>query len=209
MNYRRGDNQDIITLSIERPHPSAPEPDPLTPQQKSRAIVSAFLKLAAFGCALFTVALLAVTAFLTYRLHDILTTRPHAQAEVQSTEIYSKQIEVNTPDQASRTTTFYGFRCVVDYTAASRPYESQVDIGYQRSDRSDMASWSTRIQPGDHVEIAYKPDDPAHIYFAGDFTTAYAPALFLVRYTAWLLTISALAAAIAHRLRLPNSNQPT
>jgi hypothetical protein len=32
---------------------------------------------------------------------------------------------------------------------------------------------------------------------------AYAPALLLVRYTAWLLTIGALAAAISHRLRLP------
>jgi hypothetical protein len=64
-----------------------------------------------------------------------------------------------------------------------------------------MSSWSTRIQPGDQVEVAYGPSNPTHIRFAGDFTTAYTSALLVLRYVAWLAAVGALTFLISRKLR--------
>jgi Protein of unknown function (DUF3592) len=201
MTYWIGEHADLVTLSGEgRPY-STPTPDPLTPQQQSRAAIAAFATLIAFGCTLCTAVLLAFTAWFTYRLHDTLTTWPHTQAEVLHTEVYSQRIDATRPYSQSPRPTVYGFRSQVSYSVASHPYQSPVDIGYQKSDPSDLSSWSSRIHPGDRIEIAYSPVDPTHIRFAGDFLTAYAPALLLLRWVAWLVAIGALAAIISRKLR--------
>jgi hypothetical protein len=211
MTYWIGEHADLVTLSGEgRPY-SVSTPDPLTRQQQSQAAISAFAKLIAFGCALSTVVLLIFTAWFIYRLHDTLTTWPHAQAQVLSTEIYSQLVDLNLPNRQSPRSTVYGFRSQVSYSIDSQTYVSQADIGYQRGDRSEMSSWYTRIQPGDRVEIAYSPSDPTHIRFAGDFSTAYAPALLLLRWIVWLTAIGGLMLVVSRKLRLPipeDSPQP-
>ena len=203
MTYWIGEHADLVTLSGEGRPSFAPDPSPLTPQQQSRAAVSAFVKLIAFGCALFTVVLLLLTAWFAYRLHDTLSSRPHTQAQVLSSEIYTQQATVGGRQGTTIRSIVYGFRCNVSYSVASVPYVSQADIGYQNGNRDDMARWSQRIHRGDRVEIAYAPSDPTHIRFAGDFTTAYAPALLLLHWIAWLVVIGALAAVISRKLRLP------
>jgi Protein of unknown function (DUF3592) len=208
MGYWIGEHADLITLSGEgRPaFAPDPDPDPLTPNQKTRATISTLARMLAFGCALFTVILLTLSAWITYRLHDILTSWPHVQAQVLSSEIYSQSVTIGGPNGSITRSTVYGFRCNVSYSVAARNYQSQVDIGYQNGDRSEMVSWFGRIPRGDRIEIAYSPKDPTHIRFAGDIATAYAPGLLLLRYIAWLAAIGALMFLLSQRLRLPSSD---
>lgn len=203
MPYWIGEHADLVTLSGEgRPYPTS-TPDRLTPQQQSQASISAFAKLIAFGCTLCAAVMLTFTAWYIYRLHDTLTTWPHAQAQVLDAEVYSQRIDLHLPHSQSPRSTVYGFRCTVAYSVASHPYQSQADIGYQKGDTRALAAWRDRIHPGDQIEIAYAPTDPTHIRFAGDFTIAYAPALLLLTWIAWLAAIAAMAAIISHKLRPP------
>jgi hypothetical protein len=170
-----GEHADLVTLSGEGRPSFAPEPDPLTPHQKAQAAFSAVLKLGAIGCAIIIFALLILSGLIAYRIHDILATWPHTPAQVQSGQIYAKQISIYNRHQPYSTSTVYGFRCTVSYSVASHPYESQADIGYQKGDTVEMTEWRNRIPPGTQIEIAYNPAQPATIRFAGPFTTAYAP----------------------------------
>jgi hypothetical protein len=198
-----GEHADLVTLSGEgRPY-SVPTPDPLTPKQQSQAAVSAIAKLIAIGCALCTFALLILTTLIAYRLHHILTTWPHTQAEVQTSEIYSQTIDTYRRHQPYATNIVYGFRCTVAYSVASHPYASQADIGYQKGNTIEMTEWHDRIPPGSNIEIAYNPADPTTIHFAAPFPTAYAPALLLVNYIAGLTALGALMLVVSRKLRLP------
>jgi hypothetical protein len=202
MTYWIGEHADIVTLSGEGRPTSSPCPDPLPPQQKTRAAVSGFLKLAGYLGGVFAVALLLLSAYIGYRVYDLLSAWPHVEAEIASCEVYPQNVSVNT-SRSHPHSTVYGFRCAVSYTAASQTYQSQADIGYQKSDPLDMTRWSTRYYHGVRVPIAYKPGDPTHIRFAGDFTTAYAAALVTFPFAAGLFVACVLMIVVSRKLEPP------
>jgi hypothetical protein len=202
MTYSDGENSDLVSLSLE-PRPAPPNPAPLTPGQQTQAAFSAVLKLLALGCALFTVALLLLSAWFIVSLHHTLAISPHVAARVLSTQVYSKDVRIGGNKGRVSPATVYGFRCTVIYQVASIEHQAEADIGYQKSDQSEILRWSDRIRTGDQIEIVYSPSEPSRIRFAGDFTIAYAPALLLLRWIAWLAAIGALAAVVSKKLRVP------
>jgi uncharacterized protein DUF3592 len=198
-----GDYSDLTSLHLgPRPKP-APAPPPLTPEQKTRSTIAGLLKLLYLICAAFTVLLLLLFVLVTSTIFIALASNPHTQAQVVATEIYSKTVDTSTPENGAAHSTVYGFRCTVSYSVASHPYQSKADIGYQTGNERAMAAWQSRIQAGDQIEIAYDPTAPTHIRLAGDFTTAYAPALMLLHWIAWLAAIAALSKVISRNLRPP------
>lgn len=202
MDYSTDERSDLVSLSLE-PRPVPASPDPLTPSQKSQAAFSAVLKLIALGCAFFTVILLLLSAWFILGLHHTLATRPHATARVLSTQIYSRDLRISGNRGVASTSTIYGFRCTVVYQVAFIDHQAQADIGYQKGNEAEIQRWSDRIRAGDQIEIVYSPSDPSRVRFAGDFTIAYAPALLLLRWIAWLAAFGTVAAVLSKKLRPP------
>lgn len=198
-----GDYSDLTSLHLgPRPKP-APEPPPLTPEQKTRSTIAGLLWLLSRICAVFTVLLLLVSVVFTSVIFIALTSSPHTEAQVLSAETYSKDFDGGSTESGPVRSTVYGFRCTVSYYIDSHSYQSQADIGYQTGNERAMAAWQNRIRAGDEIEIAYDPTNPTHIRFAGDFTISYAPALVLLRLILWLAAVGVLAHVISQKLRPP------
>jgi hypothetical protein len=211
MTYRIGDNADLITLSGEgqpRPEPlSDPPPPPPTAGRQARGVLCALLIMIGFGGTLFGGLLLLFGFYSMCHTFVSLQSYPRADATIKACEIYSKLIDTSTPEATHRSTV-YGFRCNVSYSptpqGSSTPggeTQAVADIGYQHSDRGDLARWPERYYAGVHTQIAYKPFDPTHVHFAGDFVSAYAAPLGLLRFTLELLFVCGLALFAGQKLR--------
>jgi hypothetical protein len=212
MTYCIGDNADLITLSGEgqpRPEPLPyPPPPPPTAGKQARGVACALLIMIGFGGTLFGSLLLLFGLYSMCHTFVSLQSYPRADATIRACEIYSKLIDTSTPEATHRSTV-YGFRCNVSYSpaaaqGASTPggeTQAVADIGYQHSDRADLARWSERYYAGMRTQIVYKPSDPIHVHLAGDFTTAYAAPLGLLRFTLKILLVCGLAFYAGQKLR--------
>jgi hypothetical protein len=213
VTYRIGDNADLITLSGEgqpRPEPlSDPPPPPPAAGRQARGVLCALLIMFGFGGTLFGSLLLLFGLYSIGHTFVSLQSYPRADATIKSCEIYSKLIDTSTPEGATHRPTVYGFRCNMSYSPAAQQSASTLasetqavaDIGYQQSDHADLTRWSERYYAGMHTQIVYKPSDPTHVHLAGDFTTAYAAPLGLLRFTLRILLVSGLAFFAGRRLR--------
>jgi hypothetical protein len=94
-------------------------------------------------------------------------------AEIVNSAVYSELLQSNTRSQ-TRPSSIFGFHCTVRFQANGRPYESQADIGYKKSARSEMIDWCQRFSSGSHTTIAYDPGNPSRVKLAEDFQTSYA-----------------------------------
>jgi hypothetical protein len=213
MTYRIGDNADLITLSGEgqprpEPFPDPPPPAP-TAGRQARGVLCALLIMIGFGGTLFSSLLLLFGLYSMGHTFVSLQSYPRADATIKACEIYSKLIDTSTPEGATHRSIVYGFRCNVSYSpaavqGASTPgseTEAVADIGYQHSDHADLTRWSERYYAGMHTQIVYKPSDPTHVHLAGDFTTAYAAPLGLLRFTIQILLVCGLAFYAGRKLR--------
>lgn len=203
---------DFISLSIEPRHKRErlmleslhnSSPSRLT----FRGLASTLLIMCGAGGILFSLLFLPFSLFFGYRVYAALHSWPHVDAEVNACEVYPKIISVSLLHAASQPSTVYGFRCHVTYSAASASgdpqiYRSVADLGYQISNRGDMARWSERFYPGVHTTIAYSPGNPTHVGFAGDFTAAYAAPLRALRFAVEILAVCLFFFFLGNKLRI-------
>jgi hypothetical protein len=173
-----------------------------------------------FGGMFVGTVLVALTLYSSYRTYAALHTWPRADAEIKACELYSKLVTTaNGPEGSTTSSVVYGFRCTVGYSAAPSPagptslphlaettsanmrnYQSVADIGYQSSNRHDLARWSERFYEGSHTTIIYQPTDPTRIRFAGDLDAAYAAPVRAVVIAAGLLLVSLLIFTLGRKL---------
>jgi Protein of unknown function (DUF3592) len=219
MSYEGQD--DLITLSIERRHKfEAPTPIP-SPRRTAKAVVSATMIFLGFGGIFFGSLLTPLTLYSGYKTYDALHTWPRADAEIKACEVYSELVAAtNGPESSTTSSRVYGFRCTVRYSADSisarstslpdpaettstgtRNYQSVADIGYQSSNRGNLARWSERFYEGRHTTIIYQPSDPTRIRFAGDLDAAYTGPIRAVLIAAGLLFVSLLIFILGRKLR--------
>jgi hypothetical protein len=216
MSYEGQD--DLITLSIERHHkPGPPTPIP-TPQQTATAVVSAVMILFGFGGMLLGLLLLPLTLYSGVRTYQAQHSWPRADAQIRACEVYPQLVTTaNGPEGTTTSSRVYGFRCTVTYSiseeskslaeptettsAGIRTFQSVADIGYQSSNRNNLARWSQRFYEGGHTTIIYQPGDPARIRFAGDPDAAYAGPVRAVVIAAGLLLVSLLIFTLGRKLR--------
>lgn len=204
---------DFISLSIEPHHKSerlTPEPHirddrapERTQEEKLRFTISCVLLFLGYPVAFFAALLALLSAFSFYGTHNLLDHWPHVIAEVNSCDVYVSR--ANETDARLHSSFVYVFRCEVIYGSQSLPQHAVADIGYQTSSRGEMwTQWSNRIHRGDHVEIVYDPSNLERANFAGDFSTAYAVALHLLKIDLWVGMIALLMIFLGRRLR-PNA----
>ncbi len=101
----------------------------------------------------------------------------------------------------TRRSPIFGFRCTVRFRANGRFYESQADIGYQKSARDEMNDWYRRFPEGSHTTIAYDPANPGRVKLVEDVWTSYAGPLVSLQYAAWLLLFGLPLLLISRRRR--------
>jgi hypothetical protein len=121
-------------------------------------------------------------------------------AEIVNSAVYSEFLQSNTRSQ-SRPSPIFGFHCTVRFQSNGRPYESQADIGYKKSARSEMIDWYQRFSSGSHTTIAYDPGNPSRVKLAEDFQTSYAAPLATLGYAGWLLLFGLPMVLISGKLR--------
>jgi hypothetical protein len=155
---------------------------------------------------LFGLCFLALDSYIAARLYYRLSTLPHAEAEILHGEIYS-QVTHLVADTASANPV-YGFRCSVRFPVGQQMRTSQVDIGYQESNRAEMWDWYSRFPTGTRAMIAYDPADPSRVLFAGDFTTAYARVFCTLWLFGWITFAGLLAVWLSRQLMPPPPAQP-
>src|SRR5579863_9953087 len=161
---------------------------PSTPaKQAPPATISGLLQRLSLFAGMFSVALTLLSAYGLYQIRAALGTWTKVQAEVISSEIYSRQVHFTNSHQAGQLSTVYGFRAGVAYSAGQHSYRSQADIGYQKGNRGDMLRWSNRYHPGNRILIAYDPSDPNHVRFADDIAAAYALPLGMIKLATFFL----------------------
>jgi hypothetical protein len=193
---------DLILLSIAESRPTPPPLENVATEQKPQATISAGLRVFGylFGVISAFLVLLSLVGF--YSVYLVMKTWPQADAEILSSQIYSKQIDYNS-DHGPHTSTVYGLRCNLRYAAASQAYNSQADLGYQNSSRNTMLEWQKRLPRGNHVPIVYDPSDPSRVHFAGDFSIAYAAPLRFFRIFVIALVICILLNLLGRSLQPP------
>jgi hypothetical protein len=177
-------SQELTQLGIERrTPPPLPLPAPLSTDEKLKALVGAFATMAGYGLTFVAFLLLLLGAWFACSQYSLLRSWGRADAEVISGEVYS-DFTRDTNGQA-QSKPVYGFRCTVRFQANGRLFESQADIGYKNSAKSEMIDWYLRFPSGSHTTIAYDPANPNGVKLAEDSQTAYAGALTILRNAAW------------------------
>jgi hypothetical protein len=156
-----------------------------------------------FGFFLTTAALgaLVVSGLMALTQYNLLSSWARAQARIVSSELYSTQYWAN----GARSTmgywhTSYGFRCIVEYTANGRRYESTADLGLRTTGVGAVARWPERLPPGTSVVVAYDPADPTQVRLAGDYRMTYAKALIGMPMEPWMLLAGVTLLSISRRL---------
>jgi hypothetical protein len=192
---------ELIQLGIERrTPPPLPLPAPLSTDEKLKALVAAFATMAGYGLTFVAILLLLLGAWVACRQYSVLSSWGRADAEVISGEVYSDFIRNDTGAQ-TQSRPVYGFRSTVRFQANGHLYESQADIGYKKSAKSEMIDWYLRFPSGSHTVIAYDPVSPNRVKLAENFETAYAGALTTLEYAGWLLLCGCPLVLVSRKLR--------
>jgi hypothetical protein len=156
--------------------------------------------LGGYGMILVAVLLALLSAWVAGKQYSLLSSWSRADAEIANSELYSDVIHQHNGDQ-TRLSPVFGFRCSVRFQANGRSYESQADIGYEKSAKDEMIDWHLRFPAGSHTIIAYDPANPSRVKLAEDFQTSYAAPLASSRYAAWILLFGLPMALISRELR--------
>jgi Protein of unknown function (DUF3592) len=195
--YRPGG---LIELGIERLAP-APAPLPqLSTDEKLKALLSLFATLGGYGMTFLAILLGLLSAWIACNQYFLLSSWGRTEAEIASSEVYSDVLRTDTSAQ-TRPSPIFGFHCTVRFQASGRLYESQADIGYKKSAKTEMIDWYLRFPAGGHTAIAYDAADPSRIKLVEDFWTSYAAPLASLQYVGWLLLFGLPLVVISRRLR--------
>ena len=180
-------SQELTQLGIERrTPPPLPLPAPLSTDEKLKALVGAFATLAGYGLTFVALLLAGLSGWVGCDQYFLLRSWSHTDAEIVNSELYSQVPRLGRRTQIPPKPIF-GFRCTVRFQADGRLYESQADIGYQKSDWTEMNDWYLRFPAGSHTTIAYDPASPKRVKLAEDIWTSYAGAFVSLQYAGWLL----------------------
>ncbi|HEV3206057.1 MAG TPA: DUF3592 domain-containing protein [Terriglobales bacterium] len=192
--------EEPIHLGIE-PRPSAPPPPPpLSTDVQLKALVSLLTALGGDGMVFCATALAVLSTWVACNQYSLLSSWRRTDAEIVTSAVYSEFLQSNTRSQ-TRPSPIFGFHCTVRFQANGRPYESQADIGYKKSARSEMIDWYQRFSSGRHTTIAYDPGNPSRVKLAEDFQTSYAAPLATLGYAGWLLLFGLPMVLISGKLR--------
>jgi Protein of unknown function (DUF3592) len=191
----------LIQLGIERrTPPPLPLPAPLSTDEKLKALVGAFATMAGYGLTFVALLLAGLSGWVGCDQYLLLRSWSRADAEIVNSELYSQVLRVG-PRTQSPPKPIFGFRCTVRFQANGRLYESQADIGYEKSAKSEMIDWYLRFPSGSHTTIAYDPANPNRVKLAENFETAYAGALTTLGYAGWLFLFGFPLVLVSRRLR--------
>jgi hypothetical protein len=190
----------LIQLGIERPAPVPEPPLRLSADEQLKALLSLFATLGGYGMTFVAILLGLLSVWVGCDQYFLLRSWGRADAEIVNSELYSQVLRVGPSTQSPRKPIF-GFRCTVRFQAKDRFYESQADIGYQKSARNEMNDWSLRLPAGGHTVIAYDPANPNRVKLAEDIWTSYAGPLVSLQYAGWLLLFGLPLLLISRRRR--------
>jgi Protein of unknown function (DUF3592) len=189
---------ELIQLGIER-HTRAPEPPPqLSTDQQLKAVLSLFAILGGYGLTFVAILLGLLGVWVGCDQYFLLRSWSRADAEIANSELYSEVLHTS---RQTRRSPIFGFRCTVRFQVNGRFYESQADIGYQKSARNEMDDWYLRFPVGGHTAIAYDPANPNRVRLVEDVWTAYAGPLVSLQYAGWLLLFGLPLMIVSRRLR--------
>lgn len=188
----------LIQLGIER-HAPAPEPlRQLSNDEQLKALISLFATLGGYGLTFVAILLGLLSVWVGCDQYFLLRSWGRADAEIVNSELYSQVLHINAQ---TRRSPIFGFRCTVRFQANGRFYESQADVGYQKSARDEMNDWYLRFPAGSHTTIAYDPANPKRVKLAEDTWTSYAGPLVPLQYAGWLLLFGLPLLLISRRRR--------
>ena len=155
--YRPGG---IIELGIERRAPAPAPLPPLSTDEKLEALLGLLTTLGGYGITAVATLLALLSAWVACNQYFLLSSWGRTGAEIVSGEVYTDGLRNNTGTQ-TRPSPILGFRCTVRFQANGRLYESQADIGYKESAKSEMIDWYLRFPAGGSTAIAYARRIPA------------------------------------------------
>jgi hypothetical protein len=144
--------------------------------------------------------LVLLSLWVGYDQYSLLSAWGRTEAEIENGEVYSDVLRNDTGTQ-TRPSPVFRFRCVVRFQASGRVYESQADIGYKKSVKTEMIDWYLRFPAGGRTAIAYDPANPDRVKLVEDFWTSYAALLASLRYAAWLFLFGLPLVLISRALR--------
>jgi hypothetical protein len=150
----------IIELGIERRTPAPAPLPPLSTDEKLKALLGLLTTLGGYGMTAVATLLALLSAWVACNQYFLLSSWDRTEAEIVSGEVYTDVLR-NDTGAPTRPSPTFGFRCTVRFQANGRLYESQADIGYQKSAKTDMIDWYLRFPSGSHTTVAYDPANPA------------------------------------------------
>ena len=197
--------EEPIQLGIEPRPPAPPPPPPLSTDEQLKALLSLLTTLGGYGMVFCASVLAVLGIWVACNQYSLLNSWRRTDAEIVNSAVYSELLQSNTRSQ-TRPSPIFGFHCTVRFQANGRPYESQADIGYKKSARSEMLDWYQRFSSGSHTTIAYDPGNPSRVKLAEDFQTSYAAPLATLGYAGWLLLFGLPMVWISRKLRRQQQN---
>jgi len=193
-------SQELTQLGIERRTPPLPPLPQLSTDEKLKALLGLVTNLGGYATVFVAILLVLLSLWVGYDQYSLLSSWGRTEAEIENGEVYSDVLRNDTGTQ-TRPSPVFGFRCVVRFQASGGVYESQADIGYKKSVKTEMIDWYLRFPAGGHTAIAYDPANPDRVKLVEDFWTAYAAPLASLRYVAWLFLFGLPLVLISRALR--------